>query len=84
MALKDFFTEVLAKLNSIEVNNPIATPTANNIKKTPSNVNKVFKYINIWDEQIDEEVKGNNYVIASPSIFIEYIAGDCKMLLRQM
>lgn len=41
---------------------------------------KIFKYCNIWDNQIDEMILGSNYAFALPALFIEFIPGECKMM----
>lgn len=39
-----------------------------------------FKYYNIWDDQIDEMICGESYSYSLPSIFLEVILGEPKML----
>lgn len=83
MSLKQVFIDTQNKLTSIQVKNLVTLPKpSNNFLKTNSNANQYFKYINIWNDQIDELIKGNKgYAIKDQSVFIEFIPGDCKMLL---
>ena len=84
MALVDIFTGLITRLKSIQVANPTVIPNANNRAKTTSTANQVFQYINIWDNQIDELIKGNEYPFNANSCFIEYIPGEAKMLLNNV
>jgi len=86
MGFSDVYTDIIAKANTILVDNPIPTPKpANNIQKTPSNVNQVFKYIGIWNDQIDIETqslkKGDGFIVKCPSLFIEFISGEGSDIL---
>lgn len=87
MSLAKIFQDTITKLTSIKVRDKvIANPVrANNFAKTISNVNNVFKYINIWDNQIDEMIKGTTYSFDSNSaIFIELQLGEGQMLLNNV
>lgn len=39
-----------------------------------------FKYSGVWNNQIDEAVKGKNYSFDDPAVFYEFNPGDCKLL----
>ncbi len=83
MATRTFFTEIQTKLASIQVKNPAPLPPkSKNLNPTSSNQNQVFKYINIWDDQIDDLIKSEKgYEIAFDALFFELILGDAKMVL---
>jgi hypothetical protein len=82
MAFKDFFIEMQTLLESIQPDTLVQNPVkANNLKQTPSNINQLFKYINIWDDQVDDLIKAgtgqrDGYGFQFPAIFIELITGD--------
>mgnify|MGYP006266782089 CR=1 FL=1 len=40
----------------------------------------VFKNINVWDDQIDNMISGDNYSFATPSAFLEVQLGEQKQL----
>ena len=82
MGFSQLFTDVITKLESIPAD--IITPNpkvANNYQKTPSNINRKFQTINIWNDQIDNEIKEKeNYIIKCPAVFIEFIPEEPKMI----
>lgn len=86
MSLAAVFLETIEKLKSIKVQNLKTVPSpSNNFKKTPSNINDFFKTINIWDNQIDEMIKGDGYSFNSNfAIFVEYLPGEAKQLLNKV
>lgn len=91
IGIADTFVETIDKLRSIKlkqgdkgyVPNPVRS---NNNAKTISNVNDIFKYINIWDNQIDEMIAANNYSFKTDksAIFIELRLGRCAPLLNKV
>ncbi len=82
MAFSELFTDVITKLESLQVANPISSPKkANNITQSDSNVNRIFKYVNIWNDQIDNEIKEKGYPIKCPSCLIEFIPEEPKLVL---
>lgn len=86
MSLANVFLQTINKLKSIKVQNPIVLPKpSNNRVKTESNVNDFFKTINVWDNQVDEMIKGDSYSFNTDyAIFVEYIPGDAKQLLNKV
>lgn len=82
MSFKQVFTDVLTKLESIPADKVISNPKpASNFQKTPSNVNQKFKFNSIWNEQIDNEIKGSeNIIIKCPACFIEFDTGDGMLI----
>lgn len=83
MSFSQLFTNVLDRLKTIQSLSPISNPRpSNNYQKTPSNVNQRFKTINIWNDQIDNEIKGlENYIIKCPACLIEFIPEEPKLIL---
>lgn len=93
MGFSQLFTDVITKAESILVDTVIPDPkAAKNFQKTPSNVNQLFKTINIWNDQIDEEILSDvkdgeprtsfsNSILKCPALFIEFIPDDPKLIL---
>src|ERR1700735_4333928 len=90
--LVDVFNTTLSKGLSILVDNPIPTPKpAGNIQHTPSNVNQVFKTVNSWNDQIDNEILSlkqgekfggcQGFIVKCPALFIEFEPGDGDCIL---
>src|ERR1035437_6508345 len=84
MALKDIFTQLITKIESIQVDNPTVIPNSKNFSKTASTKNQVFNTVSVWDNQIDDLIKGTGYEINNPTCLIEYIPGEAKMLLNNV
>lgn len=88
MGVADIFVETINKIKSIKkVDNVVPNPVkTGNFSKTASNVNDVFKYINIWDNQIDEMIAANSYSFKTneSAIFIELRLGRCAQLLNKV
>ncbi len=83
MGFSELFTDIITKLETIQDPKPVTTlQKIRNYQKTESNRNQRFKVINIWNDQIDNEVKEKeNYVIKCPAIFLEFIPEEPKMIL---
>ena len=57
--------------------------TTNNFQKTQYKFEQKFSTINIWNDQIDNEVKSikrdgtnNGYIIKCPAVFVEFVPND--------
>ena len=83
---------VLNQLATIQKDEVIANPKpSNNSQKTQSNVNKIFKMINVWNDNIDNEILSTKegipaigtkgYAIKCPSVFVEFVPGDGNQIL---
>lgn len=82
MGFSELFTDIITKLESIPSDTIVQnTKPANNFQKTPTNVNQKFKMINIWNDQIDNEIKENGYIVRCPAIFIEFLPEEPKLIL---
>lgn len=86
MAFETIFTDTISKLESIPDLKVVSNskPSAN-FQRTKSNVNQRFKFIDIWNDQIDAEIQSSKYgepiimkgfTIKCPAIFIEFIPED--------
>lgn len=84
MAFKELFTDVITKLESLlkDTDDLIPSPKPSaNFQQTASNVNRIFKTINIFNDQIDNEIKEKGYIIKCPAVLIEFLPEEPKMIL---
>jgi len=82
VGFSQLFTDVITKLESIPADIITLNPkSANNFQKTPSNINRKFQTINVWNDQIDNEIKEKeNYIVRCPAVFIEFLPEEPKMI----
>ena len=82
MGFSQLYTDVITALEAIPDPNPILNPIpSKNFQKTTSNRNQLFKMVNVFNEQIDNEIKEKGFSIKCPSIFIEFIPEEPKQIL---